>query len=146
MLSIFGGKITTFRTLAEHALQKLKNYFPGMSAPWTASNIMPGGDIANVADYAKQLQQQYPFLSEAHAYRLSESYGSRAKLILQGCQSQADLGELFVADLSAKEVDYLVQHEWAQTSEDILWRRSKLGLYVSESQIANLTAYLSDKR
>lgn len=142
LLSVFGGKITTFRTLSEHVLSKLKKYFPRMTAPWTATAKMPGGDITTLEDFYGQLKKDYPFLSEKHAYRLASSYGSLALLFLKDCRCLEDLGQHFGATLYEKEINYLLEYEWAQTAEDILWRRSKLGLLLSKEDVHKLEDYL----
>ncbi|HZW45889.1 MAG TPA: glycerol-3-phosphate dehydrogenase, partial [Microvirga sp.] len=132
VLSIFGGKITTFRKLAEHALDELKPFFPGMKPSWTETATMPGGDIldADFDTFLARVRQRWPFLPEQLAYRLSRAYGTRIVELLGEARSMADLGEDFGAGLTAAEVDYLMRREWARTAEDILWRRSKLGLHV----------------
>lgn len=128
ILSVFGGKITTYRELAEHAMQKLAPYFPHMGPAWTATTPLPGGDIDNVADYAATLVKQYPFLPAKMLQRYTHSYGSLSQKILQNVHSQTDMGDHFGHNVYSKELDYLIMYEWAQTSEDLLWRRSKLGL------------------
>lgn len=146
LLSIFGGKLTTFRTLAEHTLQRLQPYFANLAPAWTAQNIMPGGDIDTLVSFYNQLKHDYSFLDDAFAYRLAYSYGSHAYKILGNSRTLADLGEIFCANLTAAEVDYLQQAEWAQTSEDILWRRSKLGLVCNEKQQQKLADYLQKRK
>jgi glycerol-3-phosphate dehydrogenase len=148
VLSIFGGKITTFRRLAEHALDELKPYLPGMKPAWTETAKLPGGDLED-ADFERflgELRTRYPFLSEPLARRIGRAYGSRVHEILREARSMADLGEEFGGGLTAAEVDYLVRREWARTAEDILWRRSKLGLHVSKDTIERLDYYLAKKK
>jgi glycerol-3-phosphate dehydrogenase len=145
VLSIFGGKITTFRKLSEHALEELKALFPDMKPSWTESAKMPGGDIID-ADFDKFLatvRQRWPFLPEQVARRLSRAYGTRILELLGTAKSMADLGEDFGAGLTAAEVDYLMRCEWARTAEDILWRRSKLGLHVPTDAPARIDAYIA---
>jgi glycerol-3-phosphate dehydrogenase len=145
VLSIFGGKITTYRRLAEHALEKLAAYLPGLSGPWTSSAPLPGGDMPN-ADfdvYLRHFQKQHDFLPAALAHRLVRDYGTKAEAIIGPARQLAELGEWFGGDLSRAEVDYLVATEWARTSDDILWRRSKLGLRLSKEDVARLDAYLA---
>lgn len=145
VLSIFGGKITTFRKLSEHALEELKAYFPTMKPSWTEKAKIPGGDMPD-ADFDRfyaTVRQRWPFLPEQLAHRLARSYGTRIEELLGSAKSMADLGEDFGAGLTAAEVDYLVRREWARTAEDILWRRSKLGLHVPVDAPAKIDAYLA---
>lgn len=146
ILSIFGGKITTYRRLAEHALSKLKPYFLNMGSVWTATTPLPGGDIlqGDLDNFIEQLTQDYPQLPRALLTRWAMAYGTRIDLIANKNASVADLGELFTSDLYQAEVDYLIKHEWARSTEDILWRRSKLGLYASEKEIDLLFHYLQN--
>ena len=143
ILSIFGGKITTYRKLAQHAMEKLKPYFPQMGTPWTATQPLPGGDIHTVAKLTQQLQRDFPFLATSMLQRYAYSYGSLSYQILKSVNTTEDLGVHFGADLYAKEIDYLRQCEWAQTSDDILWRRSKLGLQQQSIDITALNTYLA---
>ena len=144
VLSIFGGKITTFRRLAEHALEKLEPYFPEMKPAWTGDGVFPGGDMpdADFDAFLADLRAEAPLLPPQTAWRLARAYGTRARDILCGAATLADLGETFAAGLTAREVDYLRAQEWALTAEDILWRRSKLGLRTGSDGAARLNAYL----
>jgi glycerol-3-phosphate dehydrogenase len=145
VLSIFGGKITTFRKLSEHALDELKAYFPAMKAPWTEKAKMPGGDMPD-ADFDRffaTVRSRWAFLPEPIALRLSRAYGTRIEELLGSAKSMADLGENFGGGLTAAEVDYLVRREWARSAEDILWRRSKLGLHVPADAAARIDAYIA---
>ena len=147
VLSVFGGKITTYRRLAEHALEKLQPYLPALKPSWTADAPLPGGDMQN-ADFDTYLASflaKVPFLPKAQATRLARDYGTKAAAIVGNATSAAGLGEDFGAGLTAAEVDYLVAHEWARTSQDILWRRSKLGLRLSKEDVARLDAYLEKR-
>ena len=150
VLSVFGCKITTYRRLAEHALEKLAPFLPALSAaggrPWTADTPLPGGNMPN-ADfdgYFAWFRRRYAFLPDALALRLVRAYGTRAETVVGSAQSVGELGEDFGAGLHVREVDYLVRHEWARTADDILWRRSKLGLRFSEAETERLRRYLSD--
>jgi glycerol-3-phosphate dehydrogenase len=148
VLSIFGGKITTFRKLSEHALEELKPFFPSLKPSWTEKAKMPGGDMPD-ADFDRffaNVRQRWPFLPEHLAHRLARAYGTRMEELLGSATSLADLGEDFGAGLMAAEVDYLVRREWARTAEDILWRRSKLGLHVPVDAAAKIDAYLAKKK
>ncbi|HEX2136175.1 MAG TPA: glycerol-3-phosphate dehydrogenase [Microvirga sp.] len=147
VLSIFGGKITTFRKLAEHALAELKPFFPGLKPAWTADAKLPGGDLPE-ADFERFLaafRSRHPFLPEALARRLARAYGTRAEHLLADARSLADLGEDF-GGITAAEVDYLHAREWARSAEDILWRRSKLGLHVAAGAAERIDAYLLSRK
>ncbi|MGR3469331.1 MAG: glycerol-3-phosphate dehydrogenase [Shimia sp.] len=148
LLNVFGGKITTYRKLAEHALKKLGEAMPGLGDPWTAGVALPGGDfpVAEAEAKMQALGRDYPFLGERWARRLIRAYGTEAWEVLGAAQDADDLGEAFGATLTAREVDWLVSREYATTAEDILWRRSKLGLRLSDSQVAALDDYLAQAR
>ncbi len=150
LLSIFGGKITTYRRLAEAALERLAPHLHGQARPpgWTATASLPGGDfdVTGLAALTAGLAHDYPFLSPAHARRLAQAYGTRARRWLGRAQSMADLGETFGATLTAAEVEYLMREEWAATADDVVWRRSKLGLRLSPIQLAGLEAWMARRR
>ncbi|OJU25320.1 MAG: glycerol-3-phosphate dehydrogenase [Nitrobacter sp. 62-13] len=150
LLSVYGGKITTYRRLAEEALEKLSSYLKGTSARegWTAKTPLPGGDmeVSAVAALTAELMRGYPFLTKAHASRLAHAYGTRAAKLLGAAKSMADLGRDFGATLTESEVRYLISHEWACTAADIVWRRSKLGLRMSASDIVVLDDWLTAQR
>ncbi len=150
LLSIFGGKITTYRRLAEHALAKLSSDLTGDKARegWTAHTPLPGGDMAVSAVPAMidDILRQYPFLSPAHADRLVHAYGTRVPKILGNAAAIGDLGEEFGASLTEAEVRYLMTEEWAQTADDVVWRRSKLGLRLSTDEIAALDLWMAARR
>jgi glycerol-3-phosphate dehydrogenase len=145
VLSVFGGKITTFRRLAEAAMDRLAPLFPGLPARWTADARLPGGDFPwdGFAALRDDLARRYSFLSQPTATRLARAYGTRAATLLGEATSAADLGMMFGADLSEREVDWLVRTEWARTAEDILWRRSKLGLRLAPAEVTALERYLA---
>ena len=145
LLSVFGGKITTYRRLAEHAMEKLASYFPHMGKPWTDGASLPGGDILNgdFEGFVEELHRTRPFLPRALARRLARAYGTRVATLLGAARTMADLGEDFGGGLTQAEVDYLRRAEWALTPDDILWRRSKLGLHVPEETATRLAEYLS---
>ncbi|MCK0746469.1 glycerol-3-phosphate dehydrogenase [Chromohalobacter nigrandesensis] len=142
LLSVFGGKITTYRKLAEAALEQLKPYFTEMGSPWTAETSLPGGDIDSREAFSMQLVRDYPFLGEARARRFASSYGALCLRFLHGVSREDQLGDAFGAGLTQAEVDYLVREEWAHSPDDILWRRTKLGLRFTPEQHQRLTAYL----
>ena len=146
LLNVFGGKITTFRKLAEHAMRKLDGCFPQMATDWTSSACLPGGDIPN-ADYTAflaDIQQQYPWLPRDLAAHWGRLYGARIRMIIGDATSVAGLGKQFGARLFEAEVNYLCRHEWARTPDDILFRRTKENLHMSEFEIAEFTTWFSD--
>jgi len=147
LLSIYGGKITTYRRLAEEALERLSPYLRSARARegWTARSPLPGGDldVSAIAALTAELQRGYPFITPAHATRLAHAYGTRAAKLLGNARSMADLGKSFGATLTEREVRYLVRAEWALTAEDIVWRRSKLGLRLTEEEIAGIDNWLA---
>ncbi len=146
LLSVFGGKLTTYRKLAESAMQQLKAFFPEMKGSWTATEALPGGEnMASAEQLVNEIRAQITDVSESLAKRWATSYGSRIWNILGEAVSIDQLGLSFGHGLFAKEVDYLCRFEWATTSEDILWRRSKLGLVFAQNEIDRLDAYLSNK-
>ncbi|AEY01696.1 glycerol-3-phosphate dehydrogenase [Oceanimonas sp. GK1] len=143
LLSVFGGKITTFRALAEDAIDHLKAFFPEAGGPWTRQLVLPGGDFDTQSTLVAGLTQAYPWLPEPVTHRYVRSYGTRCRRFLHGCSALGDLGEAFGAGLYARELDYLMQEEWAQTADDVLWRRSKLGLRLALEQKQRLVEYMA---
>ena len=148
LLNIFGGKITTYRKLAEAAMTKLSPHFSKASGPWTAGVAVPGGDfpVDGVAALTDALKAAYPFLDDAWAGRLIRAYGTEARQVLGAATSPGDLGEAFGATLTAAEVRWLMTREYARTAADVVWRRSKLGLRLSPDEIARLDAWMSAER
>ena len=151
LLSIFGGKITTYRRLADSALEKLAPFLPPKSVKtsgWTATSPLPGGNMPVNGGPAlvKDLMRRYPFLVEPHAERLAMAYGTLAGRVLNGAKTITDLGEQFGGTLTEAEVVYLMTAEWARTADDVVWRRSKLGLSMSTGEIARLSAWMVDQR
>ncbi len=147
LLSIIGGKITTYRKLAEAAMAELAPHLPersGLAPGWTGTTPLPGGefDMDGEDALAVRLARTFPFLGKAHAARLARAYGTRAWVLLGKAKSMADLGAGFGATLTEAEVGYLVEHEWAKSASDIVWRRSKLGLHMGEGEIAALEAWM----
>ena len=145
VLSVFGGKITTYRRLAEHALEKLEPYLPTSQPSWTANEPLPGGAMpgADFDAFAAAFRARHAFLPDDLAARLARDYGTRAETIVGGAKSLVELGEDFGGGLTRAEVDYLVKNEWARTAQDILWRRSKLGLRLAKDEFARLDDYLA---
>lgn len=144
MLSIFGGKLTTYRKLARAAVNKLAPFFPDMGPDWTADQVLPGGEgIAGFDDVKQQLKREYPWMDVFTAHRLATTYGSRVWVWLDGVKTAADLGIDFGEGLTQKEVDYLMASEYVQRAEDLLWRRTKLGLYLNNAQQSALSDYIA---
>ena len=144
LLTVYGGKITTYRKLAEAAMTKIGHFFQALP-PWTAGSKLPGGEFAPDAFDAvvAELIARWPFVSEPHARRLARAYGTRAERFLRDAQRMEDLGPCFTGDLTAAEVRYLVEHEWAETADDVLYRRSKLGLSATEEERATLERFIA---
>jgi glycerol-3-phosphate dehydrogenase len=144
LLSVFGGKITTYRKLAEHALQKLKPHFPAMLGDWTAGAPLPGGDINGLdfASFASGFAREHAWLPADLALHYARLYGTRAASVLNGASSMAGLGRHFGGMLYEVEVNYLRSHEWAMTPADLLDRRTKFGLHLSEQEKDSLAAYM----
>ena len=144
LLTVYGGKITTYRRLAEDALDRLAHFFP-QSARWTAQQPLPGGDFPydGVDALVERTVWRWPFLSESHARRLVRAYGTRVENVLKDARGIDDLGQRFGADLTAAEIHYLMDREWARVADDLLWRRSKLGMYFSAVQHGQLETFMS---
>jgi glycerol-3-phosphate dehydrogenase len=139
LLSVYGGLLATYRKRAEQALEKIMpaiGLAPGRS--WTATQPLPGGDIEDLAGFTRLFRAFNTHLDAPTARRLAQSYGTRVKEFVQ-----PNMGHDFGAGLTRAEVDYLVRHEWARTTEDILWRRTKLGLHVPPDTEPRLAAYLA---
>ncbi|MRX50112.1 glycerol-3-phosphate dehydrogenase [Paracoccus sp. S-4012] len=144
-LHVFGGKITTYRRLAEHALERLAPHVPAMSAPWTAGAALPGGDfpVDGLPALTADLRRRHPFLTARWAARLARAYGTEAAAMLGGATSAAGLGRDFGATLTEAELRWMMTREWARTAEDAVWRRSKLGLRLEAGQIAAIDAFMA---
>ena len=147
LISIIGGRIASYRRTAEKTLARLSPFLR-MGDAWTAGASLPGGGFAvgKAVDLVRALRAAYPFLSELHAERLVNSYGTRAASILTGARRAEDLGRNFGYDLTEAEVAYLIAEEWAVTAGDVLWRRSMLGLYFSDAQREALDAWMASAR
>ncbi|MDE0878251.1 MAG: glycerol-3-phosphate dehydrogenase [Sphingomonas bacterium] len=145
ILSIFGGKITTYRKLAEHALAELAPHIKRKTAAWTAGAALPGGDMpdADFDAFLATLTTRYPAMPRPLLRRLARAYGTRVAAILGTARTPADLGPDFGGGLHRAEVDHLVAHEFARQVDDILWRRSKLGLHVPPGTGERVAAYLA---
>jgi glycerol-3-phosphate dehydrogenase len=148
LLNVFGGKITTYRRLAEGAMKKLSPFFPGLRADWTARVPLPGGDFRHdeVGRMVDALLTAYPFLTERWAKRLVRAYGTEARVLLGDARRAEDLGRVFGHDLTEAEVGWLMDKEWARDPADVLWRRSKLGLRLSDAEAKALGDWMAERR
>ncbi|WP_306004441.1 glycerol-3-phosphate dehydrogenase [Aquicoccus porphyridii] len=147
LLNVFGGKITTYRRLAESAMEKLGAVFADMPGPWTAGVPLPGGDfpVDGVEDLIARLMRDYPFLEGGEARRMVRAYGTEAWEMLGDARARDDLGRDFGGTLSARELRWLMRHEFARRAEDVVWRRSKRGLRMSVEEIAMLDAWMREQ-
>lgn len=144
LLSVFGGKLTTYRKLAEHALEKLAHYYPGVGGAWTKNGILPGGDMGTDRDsYAQTLSRSHSWLPEELAMRYAHTYGSLAEVLLDNRHSLEDMGEAFGHGLYEAELAYLVKHEWVKELDDAIWRRTKLGMWLSEEEKRRVGEWLA---
>jgi glycerol-3-phosphate dehydrogenase len=148
ILSIFGGKITTYRKLAEHALEKLRPFVPRLGPAWTALAPLPGGDMPD-ADFGRWLAAftaRRPWLTPRLAAHYARLYGTRAEALLADAEGPAALGLHFGGDLYEREAAFLMREEWAETAEDILERRTKHGLHLTPAERAGFAAWLGQPR
>lgn len=147
LLHVFGGKITTYRRLAESAMAKLAPHFRGLKPNWTARVALPGGDFAleDKGRLAEDLRRAHPFLTPEWAARLVRAYGTEARAILGQATSATALGRDFGATLTEAEVRHLMTHEFARRAADVVWRRSKLGLRMSVAEIEALDAWMLEE-
>ncbi|WGW05018.1 glycerol-3-phosphate dehydrogenase [Tropicibacter oceani] len=148
LLNIFGGKITTYRRLAESAMDKLADHLPGLAGAWTAGVPLPGGDfpVTGVDRLIDDLRARFAFLGDRWARRMVRAYGTEAAEILGTAKTPADLGRDFGATLTEAEVIWLMDKEYARTAEDVVWRRNKLGLRLSAAQIAALDDWMAARQ
>ncbi|UWR45960.1 glycerol-3-phosphate dehydrogenase [Phaeobacter inhibens] len=147
LLNVFGGKITTYRKLAEAALEKIATVFPDLPRDWTAGVALPGGNfpVGDVAKLTAKLAQDYPFLSPYATRRLIRAYGTEAWEVLGNATSAEDLGQAFGATITARELDWTITHEWVRTGEDYLLRRTKLALRLTEEERTAVDSYIRSK-
>ena len=145
LLNVFGGKLTTYRRLGEHALEKIAEAIGAKGAPWTARSALPGGDFpaTGYETEVTKLKSRYPFLAERHVRRLVRLYGTKAAQLLGSATDTAGLGRHFGSDLYECEVRWLIDQEWACHAEDVLWRRTKKGLYLTPEEAAGLEDYMA---
>jgi len=144
LLNVRGGKLTTYRKLAEAALKQLGEAIGEKGKEWTADKPLPGGDfpVTGFDDLVARVQEKYSFLDPRHARRLTRLYGTKAFVLLGDATNSSALGTLFGDDLYQIEIDYLIAHELALTSEDVLWRRTKKGLWLSAEQADDVKFYM----
>ena len=145
LLNVFGGKLTTYRRLAEHALEKIGEAIGAKGGPWTAKSRLPGGDFDATAYPAEvdKLLKAFPFVERGHAERLVRCYGTDAREILAGAKRSQDMGRHFGGSLYECEVRWLIEREWARGAEDVLWRRTKQGLFLTAGEAAELETYMA---
>jgi glycerol-3-phosphate dehydrogenase len=147
VVDVFGGKLTTYRRLSEAVLEKIESVLGKRGKPWTRTAKLPGGEFAptDFKGEVVRLINAYPKLPVDLMIRLTRLYGTRTRKLLGDAQRVEDLGKNFGSDLTAREVDYLIVEEWARTADDVLWRRTKLGLRVGEDDKARLAIYMESK-
>lgn len=143
IISVYGGKITTYRILSETVVNKLSDYFYDLADDWTEFKPLPGGNFDNKEYLEAEVSNKYPWLPINLINRYVRSYGTYTYLLLKDAENENALGECFGKDLYQIEIDYLIEHEWALTLEDILWRRTKLGLYLKTDEIEKLKSYIN---
>jgi glycerol-3-phosphate dehydrogenase len=145
LLSVFGGKITTFRRLAEEALDRLAPVLGSSARPWTLGVPLPGGDMpgADFQRFEAAMRVAYPWLPAPLRHRYARAYGTRISRLLGTAGAMADLGVELAPGLHEAEVEYLRRHEFARTARDVLWRRTKLALHLPHTATANLDAWLA---
>lgn len=145
LLSVFGGKLTTYRKLAEHAIEKLAHYYPGIGNAWTKNGTLPGGDMGTDRNsYVAQLRRKFTWLPDELAIRFAHTYGSRTEMLLANKASLADLGEDFGHGLYQAELEYLTTYEWAVELDDVIWRRTKLGMWLDDAQKQRVAEWLKE--
>ena len=145
LLTVFGGKITTYRRLAEEVMAKLAPFFPGMKGDWTAGEALPGGEVRHFNAFRDEMRESYPGLGRDLVEGVVRRHGSRAPQVLGHARSIAELGRHFGAGLTEREVEYLVAEEWGVESADILWRRTKCGLHMSADERAAVDAFMKGR-
>src|SRR5690606_10772727 len=147
LISIYGGKITTYRKLAEAVMEKLQSFLPEASRPWTSKLPLPGSQFTGqtLDDIQQEIRKHYPWLTPDEVERFSRSYGVLCFEFLKGKTAHAHMGKYFGAGLFSAEVDYLIAQEWATCADDVLFRRTKLGLFLTDSEQAQVERYVQQK-
>jgi len=147
VLNIFGGKITTYRKLAESALEDIDETIGSNTKPWTTGVHLPGGDVAvdGIDTLRGDLKTQLPFMDDFTIRRLIRQYGTQCQTIFGAIKSQDQLGKDFGHGITAHEIDWAIENEWVQKAEDFLWRRSKMGIRFSQEETAALDTYIKEK-
>lgn len=145
-ITVYGGKLTTYRSLSEKVMNLLQSFFPNMKPYSQSEQILPGSDYVDDEALFNELHIEYPWLPPPLLHRYLRSYGTLTKNLLINCTDLPSLGRHFGALLFQREVDYLLEHEWATSVDDILWRRSKLGLVFPKDQLASLAKYIKTKQ
>lgn len=148
LVSIFGGKLTSYRSLAERVMKELRPYFPGLPGSWTAGQALPGGDLPKdgVEGLAARLSGERPDLPAEWLEAVAQRYGSRAERVIGDARVLDDLGERFTPLLFAREAAYLAEHEWARTADDVLWRRTREGLACGGAARERLAQFLAGRQ
>jgi len=146
LLTVFGGKITTYRRLAEEALARMRPFFPAMKGDWTAGEPLPGGDVGHFNAFRDDMYRRYETLGRDLVDGIVRRHGSRSVRLLGHARTSAELGRSFGGGLTEAEVRYLVADEWAETAEDVLWRRTKCGLHMTPAEREAVAAYLQQAR
>lgn len=146
VINVFGGKITTYRKLAESMLTKIEENLGERGEAWTATSQLPGGDFASneVDAMVNKLMSDYPFIETGLAQRFIRAYGTNSWSLMEGATKISDMGQFFGATLSEREIHYLAKHEWAECADDVLWRRSKLGLHLTQDEIQSVDAWMKE--
>jgi len=145
LLSVFGGKLTTYRELSQAVMNRLKPYFPSARGDWTANALLPGGDIKGKNEYIQYLQAQYPWLTNSLSERLATTYGSNSTNILNHATAFEQLGEHYGAEFTESELDYLIENEWVLSLDDAIKRRTKIYLFLNQTQKEHLSTVIEHK-
>ncbi|NRA89133.1 MAG: hypothetical protein HRU28_17500 [Rhizobiales bacterium] len=148
LLSVYGGKITTFRHLGQAACHKLQKYLPHMGVDWTETAQLPGGDINknnNIAEFINQLENAHDWLPKTLIRRLATHYGSNVRQIIKDATNLDDLGENLGADIYTAELDYVIENEWVLCADDYLWRRTRMGLHIDDEIKAKIESYIQNQ-
>jgi len=147
LINIFGGKITTYRKLSESMLSKIESLIGAKGDAWTSTSYLPGGDfkVNEFTALVKKLKDNYEFLETPLVERFIRSYGTNAWILMDGALKKSDMGHEFGSSLFEREVNYLIKHEWAECADDIVWRRTKLGIRLSQDEKSSLEEWMRDK-